>query len=132
VSRLVLPKAAVVVPILVLIAVIHALRLGTHLGGNWFTLYYSYFSDIVVPFGIYFLLCLNDITLRFLRSWRIKAIIVFGFASGTEVAQAFGLPVLGLTFDPLGIVMFAVGVSLAAALDRLVMAKALKFWAPKN
>jgi hypothetical protein len=34
VSRMVLRKAAVVVPILVLIAVIHVLRIGTHLTGN--------------------------------------------------------------------------------------------------
>jgi len=50
-----------------------------------FTLYYSYFSDIVIPFGMYFLLCPEDVYVRCLRNWRVKALLVIGVASSTEV-----------------------------------------------
>jgi len=47
-------RTATAVTIMVAIALIHAFRLGTHLDGKLFTLYYSYVSDIVIPFGMYF------------------------------------------------------------------------------
>jgi len=45
------------------------------------------------PIGMYFLLCLEDGYVRFLRDWRVKALLVFGVASSTEVMQACGIPV---------------------------------------
>ena len=107
------PRTAVVVGIMVAIAMIHAFRLGTYLDGALFTLYYSYFSDVVIPFGMYFLLCLNDITIPRLADWRVKALIVFAASSATEILQAFGFYALGTTYDPLDILMFAIGVLLA-------------------
>jgi hypothetical protein len=106
-----------------------------------FVLYYGYFSDIVVPFGVYFLLCLVEERVRaiilsdapeqvkravspalaFLSDWRMKALLVFGVASFTEVLQAFGVPLLGRTFDPLDFVMFVGGVLLAVLADRLLI-----------
>jgi hypothetical protein len=58
---------------------------------------------------------------HFLRDWRVKAVLVFGAASAAEVLQAFGVPLLGRTFDPLDFVMFGVGVLLAALVDRLLL-----------
>jgi hypothetical protein len=69
---------------------------------------------------------------RVLRDWRIKAAIVFGIATATEVAQAFGAPIPGQAFNPFDIVIFGVGVSLAAGLDTLVMAKLLPFQSPRS
>ena len=131
-TRFLLPKAAVVVTISVGIALIHVFRIGRYLTDNLFTLYYSYFSDIVVPFGMYFLLCMNDLTLRFLKDWKVKAFIVFGIATITEILQAFGVPLLGVTFDPLDILMFAIGVGLAVVLDVLVFSRRLPFWSPRE
>lgn len=113
-------RTAVIVSILLLIALVHLFRVGTYLRGSLFTLYYSYFSDIVVPFGMYFLICLNDMRVRSLRDWRVKAMLVFGVASSTEVLQACGVPLLGQTFDPLDFVMFGGGVLLAALVDRFL------------
>ena len=90
--REMLCRTALVVSIMLVIALVHLFRVGTYLQGSLFTLYYSYFSDIVIPFGMYFLLCLEDVYIRFLRDWRVKALLVFGVASSTEVMQAFGIP----------------------------------------
>ena len=121
-------KAAVVTTISVAIALVHMFRLGSHLNDPWFTLYYSYFSDILVPFGFYFLLALSEFSIRPLRSWWAKAIIVFLAATTTEILQAFGVPLLGLTFDPLDIVMFGAGVLLAVIVDTLIFRRIFSFW----
>ena len=116
---------------MLVIALIHVFRVGTYLDGMLFTLYYSYFSDIIIPFGMYFLLCLNDVSIRFLQDWWVKALLVFATASLTEVMQAFGVPLLGQTFDPLDFVMFGVGVLLAAFVDGVLFNRVLPFWSPK-
>jgi hypothetical protein len=127
-KRPLMRRRAVVVSIMSIIALIHAFRVGTYLDGRLFTLYYGYFSDIAVPFGIYFLLCLNDSKVADLRDWRVKALLVFAAASSTEVLQAFGVPVLGRTFDPLDFVMFAAGVISAVVVDRVLFDRVFSFW----
>jgi O-antigen/teichoic acid export membrane protein len=57
--------------------------------------------------------------------------LVFGIGASVEIAQFFGVPLLGRTFDPLDFVMYAAGVTLAAVLDMLVFPKTLRFWKPK-
>ena len=124
-------RTALIVSIVLVIALVHIFRVGTYLRGSLFTLYYSYFSDIVVPFGMYFLLCLNDAYLLFLRDWRVKAVLVFGVASFAEVMQAFGVPLLGQTFDFFDFVVFGVGVLLAALVDRFLFDRHLPWWRSK-
>jgi hypothetical protein len=109
--------------ILIIIALIHIFRLGSHLTYPWQTYYYSYLSDIAVPFAGYFLLCISDDQIRFLGKWSVKAITVFGAASMAEALQSFGIPVLGQTFDPLDFLMFAIGVLSAALFDRILLGK---------
>ena len=130
--REMLCRTALVFSIMLVIALVHLFRAGTYLQGSLFTLYYSYFSDIVIPFGMYFLLCLEDVYIRFLKDWRVKAMLVFGVASSTEVMQAFDVPLLGQTFDPLDFVMFAGGVLLAALVDRFLFDRLFSFWTPKT
>jgi hypothetical protein len=121
-------RRAVIFGIMLIIALIHMFRVGTFFRGSLFTLYYSYFSDIVVPFGMYFLLCLAEEQVRFLRDWRVKAAVVFGFAAGTEILQACGVPLLGKTFDPLDFLMFGAGALLAACVDRCLLDRFLTQW----
>jgi len=90
--------------------------------------HYSYFSDVAIPFGMYFLLYQNEVRIRFLRDWRAKALLVFGASSLTEVLQAFGVPLLGQTFDPLDFVMFGGGVLLAALVERSLIQRMLQNW----
>jgi hypothetical protein len=125
-------RMALVLSIQLVIALIHIFRAGTYLPGSLFTLYYSFFSDIAIPFGMYFLLCLEGVYFRFLRDWRVKAMLVFGVAASTEVMQAFRVPLLGQTFDPLDFVMFAGGVLLAALVDRFLFDRLFSCWTPKT
>ena len=110
-------RMAVAAVVILLIATIHIFRVGSYLSGRLFILYYSYFSDIVIPIAIYFLLCINDITFPFLRSWLVKAMLVLLLASASEIAQGFGIPLLGNTFDFLDFIMFFIGTLIAVGLD---------------
>jgi len=58
----------------------------------------------------------------------VKALIVFAVATFTEMMQAFGIPLLGQTFDMLDIVMFGLGVLLAAFVDRTIFDRIFPFW----
>jgi len=89
----------------------------------------GYLLDILVPFGFYFLLRLNDFSL--LRPWIVKSILVFRAASFVEIAQLFGVPVFGQTFDPVDFIMYGIGVILAAILDTTVFPRIFEFWTPK-
>jgi hypothetical protein len=81
---------------------------------------------------MYFLLCLNDVIAPFLKDWWVKALIVFAAAAFTEMMQVFGVPLLGQTFDMLDFVMFAVGVLLAAFVDRTIFDRFFPFWSPEK
>jgi hypothetical protein len=43
-------RTALVVSIVLVIALVHLFKAGTHLQGSLFTLYYSYFPDIVITY----------------------------------------------------------------------------------
>lgn len=86
-------------------------------------LFYSYFADIALPFGFYFLLVLNEDRILFLRPWYSKALAVFLLASTSEILQYFGIYALVSVFDPLDFVMYASGVLLAAFVDIRVILK---------
>lgn len=116
-------KKAVAIGILVVVALIHIFRLGSHLPHAWQEYYYGYFSDMAIPFAVYFLLCLSDDQIPLIGSWRAKAGIVFGVACLVEILQGLGVPLFGRTFDPLDFLMFAVGVLLAALLDRALFGR---------
>jgi len=119
----------VVVSIMLLLAAAHVIGIGRYLEGRSFELYASYFSDLVVPFGYYFLLSLPESQWPFLRSWEMKAGLVCLLAAAAEVLQYFGVPVLGSTFDPLDFVMYAIGALSAAVVDRQVFSRVFGFWA---
>lgn len=60
-----IPKTMIVILIQVFIALIHIFRLGQLFNGRAYDLYYGYFSDLILPFGAYFLLSMNDATIPF-------------------------------------------------------------------
>jgi hypothetical protein len=128
-----LPKILFVILIQVAIALIHVFRLGQIFRGQANNLYYSYFSDFILPFGAYFLLSLQEITISVFRKWYVKASLIFALTTLAEICQFFGIEVLGVTFDPFDILMYGIGVSVAALIDVKVFTKYLGFWAnPKN
>ena len=122
-------KKVVIVSIMILIGLIHFFT-GSNYKGPYPGFVNGYLLDILVPFGFYFLLCLSKFPL--LKSWIVKSILVFGVASFTEIAQFFGVPIFGQTFDPVDFVMFGMGVILAAILDIIVFPRIFDFWTPKT
>jgi hypothetical protein len=128
-SNKLLYKRMTVISIMLVIAMIHILRMGTYLDGQLYRYYCGYFSDIIIPFGMYYLLCLNDFHFPFLRRWTVKSILVFSIASFTEIMQAFGIPLLGRTFDPIDFVMFGVGVLAAAVVEKQFFERVCQFGA---
>jgi hypothetical protein len=121
-------KILVIIIIQIISALIHGFRLGQIFNGELYILYYSYFSDLIIPFAIYFLLCANEFSIAFLRDWRVKSIIVFSVATITEIGQYFGIHFLGVTFDAIDIIMFGAGVMLAAIFDKQVFSRIFRFW----
>jgi hypothetical protein len=121
-------RKAVVISIMLVISLVHFLRVGTYLDGIYFTLYYSFFSDVFIPFGLYFLLCAGETSFGFLADWWIKATIVFGGATFTEIMQSFDIYFFGTTYDPVDIVMFAMAALLAAFVDRVLFWRYLPGW----
>lgn len=107
------------------IAAIHAFRVGSYLEGDAYLLYYSYFSDFILPFGAYFLLWMNDLSYPFLRHWAVKAALAFAAPAFSETMQAFGVYFLGVTFDPLDYAMYALGALTAALLDKQLLERLL-------
>lgn len=101
------------------VAMAHALRIGSHLHGAAYRLYYAYASDVLIPIAAYFLLCVNDARVPWLRSRRVKGIVVLAMASTAEILQGCGIPALGITFDPIDFLMYGAGVTIAMVLDRI-------------
>lgn len=120
------------VGVMLAIALIHVFSPGALLRGRLRVLYYSYFMDIALPFGLYLLLGLSAARFRFLEDWRIKALIVIGIASLTEAMQALGVPLFGKTFDPFDFGAYAAGVLLAILADELVLKRLLPRRAPRE
>lgn len=114
--------------IMLLIAFMHAFRVGSYLNGNLYVLYYSFASDLVLPFGSYFLLVMNEISLPFLRKWQTKGLIVFVAMTLSEILQLFDIHFFGVTFDPLDIVMFATGTLIAIVFDKVIFQKWFPNW----
>lgn len=88
----------------------------------------KYFADIIIPFGFYFLLRLIEKEHPKLKSWFIKAILVFLLCALSETLQYFGIYALATVFDPIDYAMYGVGVILAALADRQLFKKIFSFW----
>ncbi len=123
-----LKRLAVIFSIIALIAAAHIFRLGSYLQGELYNFYYSYFSDFIIPFGCYFLLCNSELHIPVLRRWQVKMAIAFLMPSIAETCQYFGIPVLGVTFDLVDYFMYGAGVLLAVVVDTQVFSRIFDFW----
>lgn len=121
-------RRAVIISIMLLIALAHIIDIGRHLQGTLFDLFKSYFSDIVLPFGFYFLLFMDEQWIPILKRWEVKLAVMVLLPSIAETCQYFGIPVLGSTFDPLDYLMYAIGATLAALVDKQVFSRIFGFW----
>ncbi len=104
-----------------LIAALHIFGPGRYLQGGALDLYYSFFSDITIPFGCYFLLYAVERHIPFLSRRGVKAAVAFLLPSTAETLQFIGIALLGATFDPLDYLAYFAGASSALLLDTLVL-----------
>ncbi len=121
-------RHALVVSIMILIALLHVVGPGRYTQGAFYDFYYSYFSDLTLPFGCYLLLCMAERDMPILRRWETKAAIVFLMASIAETCQYFGIPVLGETFDLLDYIMYGIGTISAVIVDTQIFSRVFDFW----
>jgi hypothetical protein len=101
---------------------------GAYLDGIWFRLYFSYFNDLVQPFGLYFFLGLGEKYVPILKPWRTKALIAFLIPTIMEIGQYFYRNEPGVSFDWVDILAYAIGVCLAALLERGFFVRVFKSW----
>ena len=121
-------RKTVIILLMLLIAAAHIINIESYLKGELYHFYFGYFSDLVIPFGFYFLLVLLEEQLPFLRHWQAKLAVAFLLPSFAETCQLFGLPVLGSTFDLLDYLMYALGTTLAVIIDLHVFSRVFSFW----
>lgn len=91
-------------------------------------LYASYFADLILPFGFYFLLITTEAFHPVMNRWWVKALTVFALCVTSEFLQYFGIYALAVVFDPVDILMYAIGVFMAGLFDKLIFARLLPFW----
>lgn len=118
--------------IVTIIALIHIIGVGNYLNGKLYSLYYSYVSDLIMPFGIYFLLCISELSIKIFQKWYVKAVFIIGITTLAEILQLFGIYALGITFDPVDFLIYISGVGLAVICDRLLFKRYIPFWELEN
>jgi len=124
-----LKQKVIVILIQSVIAYLHIVGIGRNSTEMIFNLSASYFSDLALPFGFYFLLKMLEPQIAAVRRWWVKAGAVFLLAATAEALQYLGVYALGRTFDPLDFVAYAAGLLLAVCFDT-ILARFLPFWRP--
>ena len=121
-------KIVFVVGLMLFISFLHIINIKSFLNSKLYIYYTSFFSDLLLPFGVYFLIALNDWRYPVLRKWWVKAFLTFSIPTFAEILQSFGIYALGSTFDPLDILMYGIGVIMAVLLEKLVFEPYFSFW----
>lgn len=89
----------------------------------------SYANNLILPFALYFFLCLGE---RWLKTWRVRALIALVIPIVLEFGQLyyhrFSTGHYVGSFDPLDVVVSIIGVGLAALVERKVFAKLIRTW----
>jgi hypothetical protein len=103
------------------------------IGARWasrpvYIFYQSYFADIAIPLGFYFLLAIKGDESKYLNVWWKRVLAVFALTATSETLQYFGVFALARVFDPMDYLMYIIGVLLAAFVDRKIFTKAFSFW----
>jgi len=118
-------KKVLITGISIAVALLHFLT-GPSYGGPYPEFVNFYLIDILLPFSLYFLI--SPVPLSMLQPIVLRAGIPFVIGVSVEIAQFYGLPVLGRTYDPLDFLAYGVGVILAILFDFWVFPNLLSFW----
>lgn len=119
-------RKVVIVIINVSVALLHFVNFERY-QGPWHVFVTGYLFDILLPFALYFLLCLPEST-TFRLQWHWKVALIVGFGTCVELSQMAGFPIFGSTFDPLDILAYTGGAAIALAVDKLVLSRCFRFW----
>ena len=92
---------------------------GPRYAGPWPVFVNGYLIDICLPAAMVLLMGMPGKPL--VRSLPIRMGCVFAVGVAVGTLQWFGVPLLGQTFDPLDYAMYALGVGLAALLERALL-----------
>lgn len=82
----------------------------------------GYLIDILLPLNVYLLGQISlrkTLSLKYSRLLAAIGTLVIGIA--VESMQYFGIHILGTTFDPWDILMYAIGVGLGWAIDMTIL-----------
>lgn len=99
--------------------------------GTAWNLWVGYARDLILPFALYFFLCIGE---TWLKTWRARALIAFAVPALIEVGQLLyqrvgsGGPYYVGSFDPFDFLAYAVGIGLAILIERQVFARCCDFW----
>lgn len=114
-----LPRKPVVVAICLAVGALHLVT-GPNYGGPFPAFVNGYLIDLLLPFSLVLLLGVGLERLPRLFRPVVRATAVFLFGAAVELLQYLGVPLFGSTFDPLDLLMYAVGACSAVAFERLV------------
>jgi len=113
----------IVVAISLFVGLLHFI-IGPDYQGIWKHFMRGYLIDILLPMNLYLLL---QISLRkniLVNNARlIGAISTFAFGTIVEILQFYKIEFLGSTYDPLDILMYAIGTGLGIAIDLIILDK---------
>ena len=109
-----------VLSLAVVVAALHVL-IGPDYHGPARPFVSGYLMDLVLPFFLVPLLGADERLARLPHSPGVRALLTFLVGVVTEVAQAAGLPLFGRTFDPMDLLMYAIGAIAAMAVEGLLL-----------
>lgn len=106
------PRKTLVIVVALGVGALHFI-IGPDYDGPFRKFVTGYLIDILLPFTVYFLIALPH---KIRSKWMIALLVCFiGFV--VESLQYFGFPVLGRTFDPWDLFIYATGALLAMGVD---------------
>ena len=114
-----LPRKPVVVMICVGVAALHLVT-GPTYNGLLRPFVTGHLIDLLLPFSSVLLLGVDPARTPWLRSSIRRALLVFILGAVVECCQYFGVHFFGRTFDPLDLLMYATGVTVAVGFERVV------------
>ena len=125
------PRKITSLMIVIGVALVLLLDIESQLSPSQLILYQSFFADLVLPFAFYFVLCMSEERLTFLKHWQTKAGLIVTGTILMELLQKFGIYALGITFDPLDILMYVLGTGFAVLLDQVLLPRFIPGWKNK-